>query len=280
MNMEMKGTIITNEQGNLEYHYDGMKIELFRYTDPDRLNLADSAAIYLGKPDTDNVKRPLNIMKMGHALEVFRAESATFKFYGVPKQVYDHLVTYKTLQARIAGGNRALVSDTYTMPSDRMKDPALVEAKLKQAHDAYMDLIEAGETGQVARSAMPVNANMNPFKLQFNFQTLIESLFVQRIFELGAQGRTVDVVEGMFWLCHAVDPELWEQVYELYGPHVKEWKDVQKKLRRKQTTVKEFLFDAAKKAGIEDGTDILEYFADKPLEQLLRQTYGVQKTMW
>jgi Thymidylate synthase complementing protein len=280
MNMDMKGIIITNEQGNLEYHYDGMKIELFRYTDPDRLNLADSAAIYLGKPDTDNIKRPLNIMKMGHALEVFRAESATFKFYGVPKQVYDHLVTYKTLQARIAGGNRALVSDTYTMPSDRMKDPVLVEAKLKQAHDAYMDLIEAGETGQVARSAMPVNANMNPFKLQFNFQTLIESLFVQRIFELGAQGRTVDVVEGMFWLCHAVDPELWEQVYELYGPHVKEWKDVQKKLRRKQATVREFFLDASKKAGLDEGTDMFAYFADKPLEQILRQTYGVQKTMW
>lgn len=276
----MNGTIVTNEKGNLEYHHDGMKIELFRYTDPDRLNLADSSAVYLGKPDTDNTKRPLNIMRLGHALEVYRAESATFKFYGVPKQVYDHLITYKTIQARIAGGNRALVSDTYTLPSDRMKDPSIVATKMKDAHQAYLDLIEAGETGQVARSAMPVNANMNPFKLQFNFQTLIESLFVQRIWELGAQGRTVEVVQGMFWLCHAMDPELWEQVYELYGPHVKEWKDVQKKLRRKGVTLRDLMLAVHKKAGLDKDEDTFEFFADEPLEDVLRAVYGVQKSMW
>lgn len=261
--------VLEIRDGRLEAEHKelGFKIEIFRYTDPERLHLADSAAVYLGKKDTDNIKRPLSIMGNGHALEIFRAESATFKYHGVSKQVYDHLITYKTLQARIAGGNRALVSDTYTMPIDRMKNPELVKQKLKQSHGSYMELVNAGESGQIARSAMPVNANMNTFKLQWNFQTLIESLFTQRIFEKGAQGLTVEVVRAMFWLCHCVDPELWERVFDLYGPHVKSWKEAHKRLRRKKITVREFISD------IENGLDM-------NLEEAIRKVYGKEKSMW
>jgi hypothetical protein len=264
------GKIVTNERGNREYHGDTFRIELFRYSDPDRLNLADSAAIYLGKEDTDNVRRPLSIMKLDHALEIFRGENATFKFYNVSKQVYDHLVTYKTLNMRAAGGNRALVSYGYTLPSDRMKDPDEVQRRVGESMRQYLDLVEAGETKQVARAAMPVAANMNPFKLQFNFQTLIESLFVQRIWEPGAQGNTVKVVRGMFALCHAADPELWETVYELYGPHVKAWKLAQRRIRNKSVTVGEFLAALEEKGAPVDVT----------LDEAIREVYGGQKSMW
>jgi hypothetical protein len=261
--------ITTNERGNLVYQGDTFQIELFRYTDPDRLNLADSAAVYLGKSDTDNVKRPLSIMRMGHALEVFRGESATFKFTDVSKEVYDHLITYKTMQMRVAGGNRALKSDGYTMPSDKVKVPEVVEYFIHDSMRNYQALIDAGETPQVARAAMPVNAKLNTFKLQFNFQTLIESLFVQRIWELGAQGNTVKVVRGMFELCHAVDPELWDTAVEYYGPHTKEWTDVQKKLRKTKMKVRE-LFEAA----------YVPEDLEMTVEEYFRKVFGQQRTMW
>lgn len=265
--------IEVNDRGNLEYKGDTFSIELYRYSDPDRLSLADSAAYYLGKPDHDNTRRPLSIMRMGHALEIFRGENATFVFKGVSKEVYDHLCTYKTMNMRVAGGNRALTSDDFTMPSDKMKNPALVELAISNSMNEYRRLLKAGETPQVARAAMPVNAQLNPFKLQFNFQTLIQALFVQRIFELGAQGNTVKVVRGMFALVHRVDPELWETVYECYGHHVKEWTDVQKRLRKRPITVSEFIDMVLR-------SDKLPEIAKMPLEQFLREEYGAQKTMW
>lgn len=267
-----EGVIRRNSEGNLEYTCDDFAVELYRYSDPDRTSLADSAAIYLGKEDRDNIRRPLSIMRLDHALEIFRGEQAVFKFYGVSKQVYDHLVTYKTMNMRVAGGNRALVSETFTMPTDRMKDPDAVRAAIQSSMDNYSQLIKSGETKQVARSAMPINADMNPFKLAFNFQTLIESLFVQRIWEPGAQGNTVRVVRAMFALCHQVDPELWETVYELYGPHTKSWKKAQRSLRKTNPTLAQFVAAAREKFG--------EQAERYGVEELIRALYGQQKTMW
>lgn len=294
---ELGKFIKKNEHGNLVYDNGRFQIELYRYSDPGRLNLADSAAIYLGKSDTDNIRRPLNILKLGHALEIFRGETATFKFYDVAKQVYDHLITYKTMNMRVAGGNRALVSTSCTLPMDKIKNKELVAEKIKESMYAYHDLIDAGESPQVARAAMPVNANMNTFKLQFNFQTLIQALFPQRIFEVGAQGLTVEVVKGMFALCHAVDPELWETVYELYGPHTKEWKDVQKKLRKKKTTFAELLFEVG--GGKEYQQELIDRYGyddegaydgvishglnkiwDADIEEFFREKFGKQKSIW
>jgi hypothetical protein len=175
------------------------------------------------------------------------------------------------MQMRAAGGHRANVVDGFTMPSDRMKNPELVRQKIASSMQNYQDLLDAGETPQVARAAMGVNGHMNGFELQFNFQTLIESLFVQRIWELGAQGNTVKVVRGMFELCHAVDPELWDTAVEYYGPHTKEWKDVQKKLRKSELTTHQFV-----KMLQEVSLDI----SQRPLEEILRETFGQQKTMW
>lgn len=172
-----------NEESCWAYYGDTFKIYLRRYSDPKRLNLARNAAVYLGKKDRDNIRRPLRIIKMGHVPEIFRGEHAEFEFVDVSKEVYDHLVTYTTRNMRVAGGNRALTSDDFTMPSDKMKNPESVKTAIQDSMDNYKNLLEDGETPQVARSAMPVNAKMNPFVIQFNFLTLGQSLFKQRLWE-------------------------------------------------------------------------------------------------
>jgi len=96
---------------------------------------------------------------------------------------------------------------------------------------AYETLLESGETPQVARSAMPIAAKMNPFVYQFNFVTLMH-IFNQRLWQKGAQGNTVKVVRGMWELVHKVDPGLWDTVRESMGEDMESWKEVRKKLKR------------------------------------------------
>jgi hypothetical protein len=244
-----------------------MEVKLVRYSDPDRLNLARNAAIYLGKPDRDNIRRPLSIVKQGHVPEIFRGEHAEFEFIDVPKEVYDHLTTYTTRTLRVAGGNRALTSDDYMMPSDKMKHPNLVRAAIANSMEGYRDLLEHGETPQVARSAMPVAAKLNPFVLQFNFLTLMQAVFHQRIFQKGAQGNTVEVVKAMWNAVHAVDPELWDVAYEYFGRPAVEWRTVGQKLKRTSTAalIRALEADASLNANAFD---------------TLRRLYGEEKSMW
>jgi hypothetical protein len=231
------GSVLRNEDKELYYQGDTFQIKLTRYSDPDRLNLARNAAIYLGKKDRDNIKRPLNIIRDGHVTAIFRGEHAEFEFIGVSKEVYDHIITYTTANMRATGGNRALTSNDYTMPSDRMKDPDRVRNNIESSMQNYKDNIEAGETKQVARTAMPTAAKLNPFVYQFNFVTLGESVFKQRIWEKGAQGNTVKVIEGMYELCRHVDCELWDMFYEYKGTPALEWEEVRKKLKKEKLTV-------------------------------------------
>jgi hypothetical protein len=58
---------------------------------------------------------------------------------------------------RVAGGNRALTSDDYTLPSDKVKKMEEVEAAIQQSMHEYKRLLEYGETPQVARAAMPTS---------------------------------------------------------------------------------------------------------------------------
>jgi hypothetical protein len=225
------------------YEGDTFKIILQRYSDPERLNAARNAAIYLGKSDRDNIRRPLSIIRMGHVKEVFRGEMAEFEFVDVSKEVYDHIITYSTRNMRVAGGNRALTSDDYTLPSDKVKDIDLVEEGIFHSMNNYKVLLENAETPQVARSAMPVAAKMNPFVYQFNFVTLMEAVFSQRIWEKGAQGNTVKVVRGMYELCHRQDPELWDLVRDEYGEEAHAWKQVRKKLRKENPELYKQLLD-------------------------------------
>lgn len=234
------------------YAGDTFQIILHRYSDPDRLNSARNAAIYLGKPDRDNIKRPLSIIRMGHVPEVFRGEFAEFEFVDVSKEVYDHLVTYTTRNMRVAGGNRALTSDDYTLPSDKVKDPDRVNELTNDSMLNYKQLLLEGETPQVARSAMPIAAKLNPFVYQFNFVTLMQAIFPQRLWEKGAQGNTVKVVQGMWELVRSQDHELWDLVREVNGEEAHAWKQVRKKLKKE----------------------------DPELYQRLLEQYGQVKSMW
>jgi hypothetical protein len=264
------GNVYRDEDKNLYYQGDTFKITLARYSDPERLNLARNAAIYLGKKDRENVRRPLSIIRQGHVPEIFRGEHAEFIFEDVSKEVYDHLITYTTRNMRATGGNRALASNNYTVPSDKMKNPLMVEHKIQQSMLNYKELLEQGETKQVARAAMPTSAKMNPFVYQFNFLTLGESLFKQRIWEKGAQGNTVKVVQGMFELCRMVDTELWDTFYEYKGTPAIEWEEVRKRLNKKGVSVSDMwrLIDDSPE---DSDIDFVEWLTKK---------FGEQKTMW
>lgn len=268
------GTIIQNDHGLYTYIGDGFLVRMTRYTDPDRKNLARNAARYLGKPDIDNIRRPLSIIRKYHVPEIFRGEHVEFEFVDVSKEVYDHIITYTTRDMRVAGGNRALTSDNYTIPSDKMKNPLLVEHNIQKSMEAYKANLESGETPQVSRSAMPVAAKMNIFVYQFNFLTLGQSVFNQRIWDKGAQGNTVKVVEGMFKLCYHMDKELWDTFYEYYGTPMMEWRNSRKKLER--VTVHQLLNELhALALDPESGQDPNESVAD-----YLRRKYGEIKSMW
>lgn len=254
------------------YIGDTFKIHLRRYSDPERLNAARNAAIYLGKKDRDNVRRPLSIIRQGHVPEVFRGEYAEFEFVDVSKEVYDHLVTYTTRNMRVAGGNRALTSDSYTMPSDKVKDVEMVRTWIENSMEGYRCLLDHAETPQVARSAMPIAAKMNPFVYTFNFVTLGTSLFKQRIWEKGAQGNTVKVVRGMFELCNYMDADLWETFYEWFGEPATEWTEVRRKLKKQRVYLGDFI-ELANRYDIDTHEQVT-------VEEFLKLIYGEQKTMW
>jgi hypothetical protein len=269
-------SVYRDEDKNLYYQGDTFKIVLRRYSDPNRLNLARNAAVYQGKNDRENIKRPLNIIKMGHALAIFRGEYAEFEFIDVSKEVYDHIITYTTANMRAAGGNRALTSDDYVMPSDRMKFPGFVESEIEASMGHYGNLLKSGETPQVARSAMPVSAKLNPFVYQFNFVTLALSIFKQRIWEKGAQGNTVKVVQGMFELCQTVDCELWDTFYEYYGTPALEWEEVRKKLKKEKLTVHQLLNELHALALDPDSGQNPD---ESMIDYLVRRSGGL-KSMW
>lgn len=261
----------------LVYEGDTFQIRLARYSDPNRLNLARNAAIYLGKADRDNVRRPLSIIKQGHVPAIFRGEMVEFEFIDVSKEVYDHLITYTTANMRAAGGNRALTSDSFTIPSDKIKNHTLVWHNANRSMENYKELLESGETPQVARAAMPTSAKLNPFVFQFNFLTLGEAVFKQRLWEKGAQGNTVKVVQGMLELCLAVDEDLWNTFYEYKGEPALEWEEVRKKLKKSGLTVQQFIDQLCNN---EDEPYDSSQNGSKMLVEYLNEKFGETKTMW
>lgn len=216
------------------------KITLLRYTDPNRRNLARAAAVYLGKDDIDNIKRPVGIMKKRHALAIFRGESARFEFE-VSKVVYDHLITYTTADMRAQAGLRANVAYEFVPPAEDRDDPIYGQIAAK-AFAAYQDLIKGIDPDtqdpqkkkrlQAARSILPMSTRIR-FQFQFNFQTLM-IMFQQRIWTPGAQQDTVEVVQQMWELVHAEDPELWDAVLDEFGPEEQAWILMRKRVRKEQ----------------------------------------------
>ena len=209
------------------------EVKLIRYSDPDRKSLAHAAAVYLGKPDTDNVRRPLSLIKKRDALTIFRGESARFEFKA-SKVVYDHLVTYTTLNMRACGGLRANKAQEFVAPPEVLGTD--IEATIKevgQQHlEAYLALTEGIDPAtkepteklrlQAARSVAPMSVKLH-FIIEFNFATLAEALFPQRIWTPGAQLDTYQVALEMYQLVYNQDPELWNTFFTYYGPDFRTW---------------------------------------------------------
>lgn len=234
------------------------EVSLIRYSDPDRKSLAHAAAVYLGKSDTDNVRRPLNIMKKGDTLAIYRGEHARFEFR-TSKVVYDHLITYTTQNMRACGGLRANEANVFVPPAED-NDPIYKEIGEKHLQN-YQKLIHGINPDsedpiekkrlQAARSVAPISVQLH-YVFEFNFATLIEAIFPQRIWTPGAQQDTREVVQKMFELVHEQDPELWDLAYEMYGPEAQAWKKVRQKLKKE----------------------------DPELFQQIMEKYGVMKSMW
>lgn len=215
----------------------GNKVKLLRYTDPDRLHLARAAAIYLGKADEDNVRRPISIMRKRHALAIFRGESARFEFE-TSKVVYDHLITYTTADMRACAGLRANRAYEFVPPAE--DDDPIYAQIAAQAFDAYNKLVDGIDPKtndpqkkkrlQAARSILPIGVKIR-YQFQFNFLTLIH-MFQQRIWAPGAQMDTYEVVMKMYELLYEQDPELWAAVYEEFGPEELQWIQARAKVKK------------------------------------------------
>ena len=233
-------------------------VKLVRFSDPERKYLAHSAAVYLGKPDVENVKRPISIVKKGDTLAIFRGEHARFEFK-TTKVVYDHLITYTTQNMRACGGLRANEATIFIPPAED-EDP--IYREIGERHLAtYQSLVHGidPETNdpikkkrlQAARSVAPMSVQLH-YVFEFNLGTLIEAIFPQRIWTPGAQQDTKKVVQKMYDLVHEQDPELWDVIYDYYGPEAQSWKKVRQKLRKEDP----------------------EMFAQ------IMSKYGIMKSMW
>jgi thymidylate synthase ThyX len=226
------------------------KITLLRYTDPERINLAEAAAVYLGKSDTGNIRRPLTIMKKRHALAIFRGEICRFEFE-TSKVVYDHLITYTTADMRACAGLRANEAFEFVPPAEDGDDELIYKEIAAYAFDQYKKLIRGIDPNtddpikkkrlQAARSILPMSTKIK-YQFQFNFLTLI-NIFQQRIWTPGAQLDTAYVVHDMWELVKEQDPELWSTVYEEFGPEEQSWIQVRKKLKREDPQLFDHLMD-------------------------------------
>jgi thymidylate synthase ThyX len=201
--------------------------------------LARAAAVYLGKDDIDNIRRPLTIMKKRHALAIFRGESARFEFE-TSKVVYDHLITYTTADMRACAGLRANEAYEFVPPVE--DDDPIYAGIAKATFRSYKALIsginpftmdeQKKKRMQAARSILPIGVKIK-YQFQFNFLTLI-TIFQQRIWTPGAQQDTKEVAEILYQLVREQDSELWDTVYEMFGPEEIGWQHARMKMRKEE----------------------------------------------
>lgn len=235
------------------------RVIALRATDMDRLSSAFKAGLYLGKyDDMENTERFLSKMvKAGHSYEPIRGENVLFLYIGVGKPVYDHMVTYTVGRpTRIAGGQRANLPWGFEVPAELKGD-------MTKFIDAGMDGVDYiigltkesdGEMGkqqiQVARSLLPVGYIMPPFLFEFTEEALVKSVFKQRLWEKGAQGATVDVINDMWECMLQLDKEKWETLLDYHGPHTDRWAKAMRTLRDKPITFDEFTIELRKYLGL------------------------------
>lgn len=256
------------------------RVVALRSTDKDRLASAFKAGIYLGNyHDLDNRDRFLTKMvKAGHSYEPIRGETILFLFIGVGKPVYDHLITYSVGRyTRIAGGQRANLPWGYEIPVEAKNPEIYLEMNLPRIRQVihFLQKSEAfpvPEQIQAMRSSLPVGYIMPPFLMEFGEEALIKNVFRQRLFEKGAQGATVDVVNDMWQCVLMLDPQKWQTLYDYHGPHIVGWKKAMRTLRDKEMTVEELLEKAGVQVTREEGE--VKVPAGLNLYELLMETVG------
>ncbi len=221
------------------------RVIALRATDMDRLSSAFKAGLYLGKyDDMENTERFLTKMvKAGHSYEPIRGENVLFLYIGVGKPVYDHMVTYTVGRpTRIAGGQRANLPWGFEIPSELKGDNTKFFDAGMEAVNYIIGLTKEtdGELGkqqiQVARSLLPVGYIMPPFLFEFTEEALVKSIFRQRLWEKGAQGATVDIVNDMWKCVLQLDEEKWTTLLDYHGPHIARWEKAMRTLRDKPIT--------------------------------------------
>lgn len=242
------------------------RVIALRATDTDRLSSAFKAALYLGKyDDMDNRDRFLNKMvKAGHSYEPIRGENILFLYIGVGKPNYDHLVTYTVGRpTRIAGGQRANLPWGYEVPAEAKDE--VIDGYMKLGVDQVKNVINLTRQSdemvnkqqiQVARSLLPVGYVMPPFLMEFTEEALAKTVFRQRLWEKGAQGATVDIVNDMWECCKKLDPQKWEMLLDYHGPHIAAWEKAMRTLRDKEMSLGEFIGMCANKKLIPYGDPI------------------------
>lgn len=185
------------------------RVVALRHTDKGGLSSAFSAALYLGKyTDATNRGRLWKMIDAGHSYEPLRGESVSFLFIGVGKPTYDHLVTYTIRQRRVCGGMRANPPWGFVVPYEA-KDKDRLARMAADDLGRYDALVQAGEQPQAARSVLPAGIVLPPFQLDFSEEALAKNIFKQRVWQLGAQGETVEIVADMLECCKAIDTEKW-----------------------------------------------------------------------
>ena len=188
------------------------RVVALRQTDKGGLSSAFSAALYLAKyDDAANPDRLCRMVDAGHSYEPLRGESVSFLFIGVGKPTYDHLVTYTIRQRRVCGGMRANPPWGYVIPHEA-RDKLRVAKSMAAALDEYTALVEAGEAPQAARSILPAGIILPPFQLDFSEEALAKNIFKQRVWQLGAQGETAEIVRDMLECCKALNSEKWDML--------------------------------------------------------------------
>lgn len=265
------------------------RVIALRSTDKNRLASAFKAGLYLGKyNDLDNQDRFLNKMvKAGHSYEPIRGESILFLFIGVGKPVYDHIITYSVGRyTRIAGGQRANLPWGYEVPVEAKNKQLYIKMNVPRIRE-IVEYITKNENNpnpeqlQAMRSSLPVGYIMPPFLFEFSEEALIKNIFTQRLFDKGAQGATVDVVNDMWNCVLQLDKEKWETLYDYHGSHIFAWKKAMRTLRDKEYTLEDLL----KLFGYTDETinmllDTKTIYKFNVYELLMRTVGKLPPSMW
>ena len=195
------------------------QITLRQYSDPKREHLAEIAKIYLNKSD-DDPRRPLRLIEQGHTA-FLKSQFVRFE-YQTSAVAYSHLATYSLangtppLELRACQSLRATKGANVYIP-DETRHPKIVTAVVEQNFDDYVELLEE-EKPQVARYAAP-QGTMVKYTLSWSFLLLAKHFFPERLWTPGALPETKEVAEEMWFLVAEQDRELWQVIYEQYGPH-------------------------------------------------------------